>query len=162
MLTFEYGTLRFVSQYKCILNPSSFSLHFTVCGSNSLIFTECRFGSRLYRGTIPIVKISVVEPEPHFCLSGTGTGMHSGSDVGSGSKIKKRKRKVKHERPTLWETMLCITLKRQDIEQIFVIEKKLCQIVSGSELNRNLSEVEIGNGTTINHYGSTILLKTSL
>ncbi len=56
--------------------------------------------------------------------------MHSGSDVGSGfgtgSKIKKGKEmsNMRAERPTFWETMLFITLKRQDIEQIFVIEKK--------------------------------------
>jgi hypothetical protein len=39
-----------------------------------------------------------------FCLSGTGTGMHYCSGPG----------KIKNERPTFWEIMFLLTMKRQD------------------------------------------------
>jgi hypothetical protein len=53
-----------------------------------------------------------------FCLSGTLTGMLygsvSGTGFGSGSNIKcnKKVKKIKNERPTFWEIMLLLTLKR--------------------------------------------------
>jgi hypothetical protein len=67
-----------------------------------------------------------------FCLSGAGTGMQYGSGsgsgsgsvsgFGSGSNIKcKKVTKYKNERPTFWEIMLLLTLKRQNFVQIILL-----------------------------------------
>jgi hypothetical protein len=58
-----------------------------------------------------------------FCLSGTGTVMHSGSGSGTGfiPRSNIQKSKIKYCRPTFWDTMLFLALKRQN----FVVEK-LC------------------------------------
>jgi hypothetical protein len=72
-----------------------------------------------------------VEPEPvplgteTFCLSGTRTGttMHSGfrsrAEIKWNDKNKKVKQSIK-EIITFWETMLLLTLKRQDCVQQFL------------------------------------------
>jgi hypothetical protein len=57
-----------------------------------------------------------------FCLRGTGThsGSYSGSNVKWNTKEKKVPlKKIKKEMTTFWETTLLLTIKREDLVQVF-------------------------------------------
>jgi hypothetical protein len=78
--------------------------------------------------------------EPQLCLSG------------SESNIKwNTKSNMNTERPTLWETMLLLTLKRPCFVQIFWLFINCAAWI----WNENFSKV--GTGTAVNHYGFTTL-----
>jgi hypothetical protein len=67
--------------------------------------------------------------------SGSGSGSGSGAGFGSKSNIKwnKKSQKIKNKRPTFWEIMLLLTLKRQDFVPVFVVvEKRLNRVLSRS------------------------------
>ncbi len=62
-----------------------------------------------------------------FFRSGTGTGMQYGSGTGFGSRSNiKCIKKIKNRRPTFWEIMMLLTLKRQDFVNIFCVVGKRC------------------------------------
>ena len=88
-----------------------------------------------------------------FCL-GTGTGMYSGSGTGleSGSNIYR----IQKSKSTFWETLLFLSLKRQDFAQIYCCWKTVLNIVwiRNRNWNRNFSKGGAVTGTAINHYGS--------
>jgi hypothetical protein len=86
-----------------------------------------------------------------YCLflNQTGNGMHYGS--GSNIKWNKKVKKILSKRPTFWEIMLLLTLKRQDFVQILFCCKTVLNIVRIQNLNKNFSKVRM------NHYGSTTL-----
>jgi hypothetical protein len=49
--------------------------------------------------------------------------MHTGSGSGSNMKYNTKVQKIKNERPTFWETMLLLALKRQVLKKNFVSQK---------------------------------------
>jgi hypothetical protein len=63
-------------------------------------------------------KLATDRPSQSF---GTGTGFGSGSNM----KCHKKKSKIKNERPTFWEIMLLLTLKKKIFYKFFVVGK-LC------------------------------------
>ncbi len=73
-------------------------------------------------------------------------------------KKENKSKKIKNERPSLWKTMLLLTLQRQYFVKNFYVEKlRYILSASGPEPEPNLSQV--GTGTAINHYYSTALEK---
>jgi hypothetical protein len=99
-------------------------------------------GYEFFFYTNPLVSGSDVDREPQFFTlaepecnpdpvpesgSGSGTGFRSGINLEN--KIQNQSQ-VKHERPTFWELMQLLTIKRRDFVQIFVW--KNCQIWPGT------------------------------
>jgi hypothetical protein len=82
--------------------------------------------------------------------SGTGIGIGPGSNIKNDTKVKNQKR------PTFWETMLLLALKRQDCVEIFgCLKTVLNKSESGTKpatnrsRNGNQKFSKVGTGTAI-------------